>query len=168
MNTLINKIIPNQSPEDRMYRKNDFIHHLTIITDKELKENTAFMNNFSFETQLQYCREAIEENPDLVIHWDLEDGWPHLITKEQQAQMIAMWEAFKPKALFTLPLDKIMVFGVSAFYDIWADADKYIFANSERTFKSLWDTKGAKKEVTLESLANDFADTISQWTTKGK
>ena len=50
-----------------------------------------------FNRAMESCIEGLKENPEMIIHYDLESGWPSLITKEQQQSIINIWESCRPK-----------------------------------------------------------------------
>jgi len=75
-----------------------------------------------FNRAMQSCIEGLKENPDLVIHYDLESGWPTLITKEQQQSIIDLWESCRPK-LMDKNIGVVTIFGTGGMpideFDKW-------------------------------------------------
>ena len=82
-----------------------------------------------FNRAMQSCIEGLKENPDLIIHYDLESGFPSLITKEQQETLIGIWDATLPKLIKdSPPIGKIVCFGTGGM-------DKDEFDRWEKIFK---------------------------------
>ncbi len=67
-----------------------------------------------YEYAIEACKKGLKENPDLVIYYDLESGYPSLITKEEQKAIIDLWESAKPKLLNDKPIGKVFIFGTGS------------------------------------------------------
>lgn len=64
-----------------------------------------------FDVQMKYCEKTIAENPELVIMYDLESGFPYVATKEHRDAFLKMWEDTKPKSFTGELTGKIIYFG---------------------------------------------------------
>ncbi len=71
----------------------------------------------SFEHAMKACIAGLKENPDLIIYYDIESGYPSLITKEEQQAILNMWESAQPKLNKESSIGKIIVFGTSDKFD---------------------------------------------------
>lgn len=84
----------------------------------------GFNIDSGFNRAMRLCIEGLEKNPDLIIHYDLESGWPTLITKEQQQTIASAWESVIPKIIKdSPPLGKVICFGTGGMakdeFDRW-------------------------------------------------
>ncbi len=79
------------------------------------KELKGFkMEDTLFESQMAYCLQRIKENPELRIHYDLESGYPSVVTQELADDFDKLWEACKPKLSDKIRnVGQIWVFGTS-------------------------------------------------------
>lgn len=68
-------------------------------------------DNSEFIAAAKRCQEAVDKDENLVIYYDMESGWPSLITKDQQQDMINAFELLKPKVDSLKGIGGIFVFG---------------------------------------------------------
>lgn len=69
-----------------------------------------------FGAHMKGCLKAIELNPELVIGYDLDSGYPYVRTKEDQQNEIDMWESLKVKSNLK-PIGKLFIFGTGGAID---------------------------------------------------
>lgn len=93
--------------------------------DNKLKGSHKDMMGSYFEAHMRGCEEGIKENPNLVIMFDLESGYPFLATKEYRDKFLEMWESLKTSKVITTE-PKLFLFGTGGkvegkndFNDIW-------------------------------------------------
>ena len=95
------------------------------MTNKKLKGMPLDTISSQFDACMKACNEALKENPELVIMYDLESGYPYTATKESRDSFLAMLEAFTSKSNFK-PKGKIMFYGTGGqmeknndYYKFW-------------------------------------------------
>ncbi len=73
-------------------------------------------NNILFEIAHRLCLERVaKSNGDLVIYYDIESGWPEVITKEQNQKIIDSWNSIKPKKMINgKPIGTIIYWGTGS------------------------------------------------------
>ncbi len=71
------------------------------------------MEDTLFKSAMDYCLQAIKENPSLRIHYDLESGYPSIVTKEWADEFERVWESCKPKLGIDKNIGGIFIFGTS-------------------------------------------------------
>lgn len=77
---------------------------LTIISDM-------------FNAHMKHCVEKVKLNPDLVILYDLDSGFPYTATKEEQQALLKLWEDCKPKEGYYKLTGTIICFGTAGNMD---------------------------------------------------
>jgi hypothetical protein len=85
-----------------------------------------------FNKAYEQCLQAIAKDPNLVIHYDIESGWPELITKEQQKRIQDMWNSTRSVLnKDAAPVGNIFVFGTGGDPEIkgkdWSEFDEKQF-----------------------------------------
>jgi hypothetical protein len=101
------------------------------MEDKRLKRNGLSPINDLFDAHMRGCNEAIKENPELVILYDLESGFPYVATKEERDAFDAIWEACKPKPMNNKNIGKIICFGTGGQVDKYDSDFDYGFSDLE-------------------------------------
>jgi hypothetical protein len=81
-----------------------------MFNEKPIAMKGGRPEDIFFNAAMNNCIAGIANNPDLVIHYDIESGFPSLITKKQQQDIVDMWEAWRPKD-GSAPVGKIHFFG---------------------------------------------------------
>jgi len=64
----------------------------------------------TFDSLMKSCEKSVAENPELVIMYDLESGFPHTATKEYRDSYLKMWDEIMPKTAYK-PTGKMFIFG---------------------------------------------------------
>lgn len=64
----------------------------------------------AFNIALKACMNIVEKDPGKMIHYDLETGWPTVITKEQNEKKLALFESIRSKIGKEIP-GKVIFFG---------------------------------------------------------
>jgi hypothetical protein len=80
-----------------------------------------------FKIMYNSCKRIVDKDPDnLVIHYDLESGYPEVRTKEWQDSFIKLLESCKPVLKEPINFGKIIVYGTGVdiegkdnWYDIF-------------------------------------------------
>lgn len=78
---------------------------------KEHKGGALNIIGDMYDAHMRGCKKAISENPELVIMYDLESGFPYTATKEHRDSFLKMWEETLPKQTTELQKGKFFVFG---------------------------------------------------------
>ena len=102
------------------------------MEDKKLKGAALDIIGNHFDIHMRACKKVVAENPELVILFDMESGYPYVGTKEQRDTIDAMWEHCKPK----IPADpklmgKFFLFGTGGKMDKHESEFDYGFSDLE-------------------------------------
>jgi hypothetical protein len=83
------------------------IYHKALMMFNGGKPDTT-----RYDNALKRCEDRVAKNDDLCIHFDIETGWPTVITKAQNQALIDLLESCRPKPIDN-PIDirKILYFG---------------------------------------------------------
>lgn len=94
-----------------------------------IKGGAVNMISSMFDAHMKHCNKEIELDPELVILYDLESGFPYTATKEHQQALIKLWEDCKPKGEYK-SIGKIICFGTGGNMDRDNNFEK-LFRNGE-------------------------------------
>lgn len=63
-----------------------------------------------YDAHFKGCLKAIEKNPDLIIGYDIETGFPFVWTKKERDDFMDFFESCRPKSS-EKPPGKVIIFG---------------------------------------------------------